>query len=120
MQIDIKGRNVPITDEMREHLERRLAKVDRQVSKLARLEVELSREPNPRVANCQVAEVTLYLKRVTLRARDASPEMLHSLNLVVDELARQVKRHREKLRARRQSRAASAMAASRRTSTAAG
>jgi putative sigma-54 modulation protein len=106
MQIDIKGRNVPITDEIRMHAERRLNKVARQVSDLARLEIELLKEPNPRVADCQVAEATLYLKGVTLRARDASPEMLHSLNLVVDELARQVKRHRDKLRRRRDGRSA--------------
>jgi putative sigma-54 modulation protein len=102
MQIDIKGRNVPVTVDMRTHVERRLNKVARQVSDLARLEMEIFKEPNPRVANCQVAEATLYLKGVTLRARDASPEMIHSLNLVVDELARQVKRHRDKLRHRRE------------------
>jgi ribosome hibernation promoting factor len=101
MQIDIKGRNVPVTDEIRAHAQRRLAKVARQVSDLARLEIEIFKEPNPRVADCQVAEGTLYLKGVTLRARDCSPEMLHSLNLMVDELARQVKRHRDKLRHRR-------------------
>ena len=54
-----------------------------------------------------MAEATLYLKGVTLRARDASPRMLHSLNLVVDELARQVKRHRDKRRRRREAHAAS-------------
>ena len=108
MQIDIKGRNVPVTAEIRSHLERRLTKVARQVSDLARLEIEIFREPNPRVADCQVAEATLHLKGVTLRARDASPEMLHSLNLMVDELARQVKRHRDKRRKRRESRAAAA------------
>ena len=101
MQIDIKGRNVPVTDEIRMHAERRLNKVARQVSDLARLEIEIFKEPNPRVTDCHVAEGTLYLKRVTLRARDASPELLHSLNLMVDELARQVKRHRDKLRHRR-------------------
>ncbi len=101
MQIDIKGRNVPVTDDIRSHLERRLSKVSRQVSDLARLEIEIFKEPNPRVADCHVAEGTLYLKRVTLRAHDASPDMLHSLNLMVDELARQVKRHRDKLRHRR-------------------
>jgi len=101
MQIDIKGRNVPVTDEIRQHVERRLGKVTRQVSDLARLEIEILKEPNPRVADCYVAEGTLYLKRVTLRAHDASPEMLHSLNLMVDELARQVKRHKDKLRHRR-------------------
>ena len=63
------------------HAERRLSKVARQVSDLARLEIEIFKERNPRVADCQVAEGTLYLKGVTLRARDASPEMLHSLNL---------------------------------------
>jgi putative sigma-54 modulation protein len=101
MQIVIKGRNVPVTDDIRSHAERRLNKVARQVSDLARLEIEIFKEPNPRVANCHVAEGTLYLKGVTLRAHDASPEMLHSLNLMVDELARQVKRHRDKLRHRR-------------------
>jgi len=101
MQIAIKGRNVPVTDEIRTHAERRLTKVARQVSDLARLEIEIFKEPNPRVADCQVAEGTLHLKGVTLRAHDASPEMLHSLNLMVDELARQVKRHRDKLRHRR-------------------
>ena len=106
MQIEIKGRNVPVDDELREHVGRRLNKVARQVSDLARLEIEIFKEPNPRVAACEVAEGTLYLKGVTLRARDASPDMVHSLNLVVDELARQVKRHRDKRRHRREAHAA--------------
>jgi putative sigma-54 modulation protein len=108
MQIDIKGRNVPVTDEIRGHAARRLSKIARQVSDLARLEIEIFKEPNPRVVDCQVAEATLYLKGVTLRARDASPEMLHSLNLIVDELARQVKRHRDKRRHRREAHSAAA------------
>jgi putative sigma-54 modulation protein len=108
MQIDIKGRNVPVTDEIRSHAARRLDKVARQVSELARIEIEIFKEPNPRVSDCHVAEATLYLKGVTLRARDSSPEMLHSLNLMVDELARQVKRHRDKRRHRREARAAAA------------
>ena len=112
MQIAIKGRNVAVTDDIRAHARRRLSKVDRQVSELARLEIEIYRERNPRVADCHVAEATLYLKGVTLRARDASPEILHSLNLVTDELARQVKRHRDKRRRRRETaKAAEARAA---------
>ena len=104
MQIDIKGRNVPVTDELRARLERRSRKIARQVSELARMEVELYEERNPSIADRQVAEATLYLKGVTLRARDCSPEMDHSLKLVAIELARQVKRHRDKLRHRREAR----------------
>lgn len=106
MQIDIKGRNVPVTDEMRLRATRRLEKISRQVSPLARAEIELSRERNPSIALHEVAEATLYLKGATLRAREASADMQHSLKLVADELSRQVKRHRDKRRRRREQRAA--------------
>jgi putative sigma-54 modulation protein len=56
--------------------------------------------------DCMVAEASLHVKGTTLRARDASRDMAHSINLVADELAVQVKRHRDKRRKRRESRAA--------------
>jgi len=108
MRISVKGRNLPVSDELRDHVEKRFNKVARQVSELAELEIEVFEERNPAIADSQVAEATLHLKRVTLRARDASPDIIHSINLVADELAKQVKRHREKRRARREARAASA------------
>ena len=49
MQIEVKGRNVPVTDDFREHVEKRFTKVGKQVSDLARLEVEISHERNPRI-----------------------------------------------------------------------
>lgn len=109
MRIEITSRNVPVTDELRARTERRLRKVSRQVSDLARLEIEIFRERNPSIADSEVAEATLYLKGVTLRARDASPDMDHSLKLVVEELSRQVKRHRVKRRHRREARGAATM-----------
>ncbi len=105
MRIEVKGRNVPVTDRIREHVGKRFAKVSRQVSELAELEIELFEERNPAIADSQVADATLHLKGVTLRARDASGEMMHSINLVSDELAVQVKRHRDKRRRRREARA---------------
>jgi putative sigma-54 modulation protein len=107
MQIEVKARNCPVTDEIRERVERRFEKVARQVSDLARLEVELFEERNPANPDGHVAEATLYLKGTTLRATEATREMDHSINLVAEELARQVKRHRVKRRKRREARAAS-------------
>lgn len=106
MQIDIKGRNVPVTDEMRKRVTRGLEKVAKQVSPLARAELELHRERNPSIADSEVAEAILHLKGVTLRVRESSPDMQRSLNLVVEELSRQVKRHRVKRRRRREQHAA--------------
>jgi putative sigma-54 modulation protein len=107
MRIEVKGRNLPVSEDLREHVNKRFRKVARQVSELAELEVELFEERNPAIADSQVAEATLHLKGVTLRARDASPDIVHSINMVSEELAVQVKRHRDKRRKRRESRAQS-------------
>ncbi|HEY3943890.1 MAG TPA: ribosome-associated translation inhibitor RaiA [Solirubrobacteraceae bacterium] len=106
MRIEVKGRNVTVTDELKGHVQKRFRKIARQVSELALAEVELSEERNPAIPDSQVAECTLHLKGVTLRACDRSPDLMHSINLVADELAVQVKRHRDKRRKRRESRAA--------------
>ena len=111
MRIEVKGRNLPVSEDLREHVAKRFRKVDRQVSELAELEVEVFEERNPAIADNQVAEATLHLKGVTLRARDASPDILHSINLCADELQIQVKRHRDKRRKRREQRAAAAQSA---------
>jgi putative sigma-54 modulation protein len=108
MRIEVKGRNLQVTDDVREVVARRFAKVDRQVSDLATLEIELSEERNPANPDQMVAEATLYLKGVTLRAKDASKDTKHSISLVADDIARQVKRHRDKRRKRRESRALAA------------
>jgi putative sigma-54 modulation protein len=107
MRIEVKGRNLTVSDELRQHVAKRFQKIDRQVSELAELEIELFEERNPRVADSQVAEATLHLKGVTLRARDASRDIVHSINMVSEELARQVKRNRDKRRNRREARATS-------------
>ena len=105
MRIEVKGRNLQVTDDLREVVARRFAKVDKQVSDLATLEIELAEERNPANPDQMVAEATLYLKGVTLRAKNASKDSKHSINLVADEIARQVKRHRDKRRKRREQRA---------------
>ncbi len=107
MQIEVKGRNVSVTDDLREHVERRFTKVGKQVSELALLEIELSHERNPSNPEAEVVEATLFLKGVTLRARDTSRDFKHAVNLCEEELARQVKRHRDKRRRRREAHAAS-------------
>jgi putative sigma-54 modulation protein len=105
MRIEVKARNLTVTDELRECVARRFERVDKQVSELAELTVELSEDADGSPAT-SVAEATLRLKGVTLRARDASRDPKHAINLVADEMTRQVKRHRDKRRKRREARTA--------------
>ena len=104
MRIEVRGRKLEMTDELREAVVTRFQRVGKQVSDLAILEVELSEERNPRIADKMVAEATLRLKGVTLRAKEASPDMLHSIHELAEDIRRQVKKHREKRRKRTRTR----------------
>ena len=104
MRIEVRGKNVEVTDELREAVMQRFARVGKQVSELATLEVELCEERNPRIADRMVAEASLQLKGVTLRAKEASPDMLHSIHEMAEDIRRQVKKHREKRRKRQRTR----------------
>jgi putative sigma-54 modulation protein len=104
MRIEIRGRNVEVDDELRAQVQKRFQRVGRQVSGLATLDVEIYEERNPSIADSQVAEATLRLKGVTLRAREASPEMTHTIHELAEDIRRQVKKHREQRRKRSQTR----------------
>jgi putative sigma-54 modulation protein len=104
MRIEVRGRNVEVDDELREHVMKRFRRVGRQVSELARLEVTVWEERNPAIADSQVAEASLRLKGVTLHAKEASPQMAHTIHELSEDMRRQVKKHRELRRKRRQTR----------------
>jgi putative sigma-54 modulation protein len=104
VRIEIRGRNVEVTEELRRAVEKRFARIGRQVPDVATLNVELIEERNPAISDSEVAEATLQLKGVTLRARETSPDMLHSIKALAEDMRRQVKRHRDKRRKRSQTR----------------
>ena len=106
MRIEIRGRNVEVDDEIREHVIKRFRRVGRQVSELATLDVELYEEQNPSIADRQVAEATLRVKGKTLRAHEASPQMSHTIHELAEDIRRQVKKHRDMRRKRAQTRRA--------------
>jgi putative sigma-54 modulation protein len=101
MRIEIKARKVAVGDDLRERVEKRFEKIAKQVSPFAQLEVLLSEDRNPRVADSQIAEVALHLKGTTLRAREASANMLTAVNACAEDLGRQVKRVKAKRSHRR-------------------
>ena len=101
MELHVKGKNLRVSDSIRSYAERRLSKLDRVVSKLARVEVELAVEKNPSIADNQVAEATLHLKGHTLRAREATGDMKASIDELSEKLVRQVKDERARKQAKR-------------------
>src|SRR4051794_41203945 len=95
MQLQVKGRNLEVSDAIRDYAEQKLAKLERQLED-PRVELELAVERNPSISQSQVAEATIWTKGPVLRARESSTDMYASIDLVADKLERQVKRYREK------------------------
>ncbi len=101
MQLQVKGRNLEVSESIRTYAERKLGKLDRQLHELTEVEVELAVEKNPSIAANQVAEATVRLKGHTLRAREASRDMKASIDELTEKLLRQIKEERHKRRRRR-------------------
>src|SRR3954463_16375793 len=101
MQLQVKGKNLEVSESIRDYAERKLAKLDKQVHELTRVEVELAVERNPSVAANQIAEATVWLKGHTLRAREATRDMKASIDELVEKLHRQIRDERDKKASRR-------------------
>ncbi|HSK17227.1 MAG TPA: ribosome-associated translation inhibitor RaiA [Gaiellaceae bacterium] len=108
MQVQVKGKNVEVSESLRDYAEEKLAKLSKHLNDAARLELELAVERNPSIAANQIAEGTIWTKGPVLRAREASNDMRASIDLLVEKLERQASRYREK---RRRGRTAAAQAA---------
>src|SRR5205085_8222083 len=95
MRLQVKGKNLEVSESIRSYAEEKLGKLERQLADPTQVEVELSVERNPSIAANHIAEATIWTKGPTLRAREASPDMKASIDQLVDKLERQVKRYRE-------------------------
>jgi putative sigma-54 modulation protein len=95
MRLQVKGKNVELSPSIRDYAERKLARLAKQLAEQTQVEIELSEQRNPSIAACHVAEGTIFTKGPTLRAREASPDMKASIDMLAVKLERQVKRYRE-------------------------
>jgi putative sigma-54 modulation protein len=96
MRLQVKGKNVEVSESIRNYAEEKLGKLERQLADPTKVELELTVEKNPSIADNHVAEATIWTKGPTLRAREASSDMKASIDQLVDKLERQVTRYREK------------------------
>ncbi|TLZ53556.1 MAG: ribosome-associated translation inhibitor RaiA [Methanobacteriota archaeon] len=103
MDLVLKGRGVRITDQIRRTAEHKLGKLSRLDPKVTRLEVEVTKEPNPRIDGGHRVEVACTTPRRVFRAEAAGEDVATALDQVLKRLERQILSYRGKLRRRRQS-----------------
>jgi putative sigma-54 modulation protein len=98
MRLQVKGKNVDVSDSVREYAEEKLGKLDKILADPTQVEVELAVEHNPSISDKHIAEATIWTKGPTLRARETAPDVRASIDLLVAKLERQASRYRDKRR----------------------
>ena len=82
MQLEVKGRNIELGEADRLYAETKLAKLGRQLAEGTSVEVELSEERNPSIADAAVAEATIFAKGSTIRARESASDLHAAIDLL--------------------------------------
>lgn len=97
MKIKITGKNMDITDALKDITFKKLGKLDKYFQEDVETNVTLSVEKNR-----QIIEVTVNLPGTILRAEEYSDDMYTSIDEAVDVLERQIRKHKTKLQKRYQ------------------
>ena len=94
MDLHIFGRNLEITDQIREHVESKLAQIDRHLPGISDATVELAYETTRSSDHRIVAQVTLPVGGTLLRAQQRSANPKAAVNSVAKALDQQIKRYK--------------------------
>ena len=92
MELHIHGRNMEITNRTREHVEGKLAQIDRHLPGISDATMELAFEDTRSLDDQIVAQVTVRVGRTMLRAQQRAANAKAAVNAVAKALDQQIKR----------------------------
>jgi ribosome hibernation promoting factor len=96
MDIEVRGKNRPVPSRLKAAAQEKVARIAKFTHDAGRVEVDFSEAKNPRVANSQLCEITVHLKRHFVKAHAAATEPEAALDLAIDKVEHQVSRIKDK------------------------
>lgn len=93
MKFSIRGEHLEVTEALRDYVEKKLSRLERYFEAPLVSEVSVTLSV---VKGLQTVEVTIPLSGAFLRAEEKNNDMYASIDLVVDKLERQIRKHKTK------------------------
>lgn len=95
LNFNIRGENVEVTPAIRDHVESKIEKIERYFNG----DLNANANVNLKVYNDKQTkvEVTIPMKNLTLRAEERHNDMYAAVDLIVDKLERQIRKHKTKV-----------------------
>ncbi len=100
MQVIVQGKNLHVTDRLRDYVEKKVAKLDRYLASISEVRVELGTEKTRSYGDRQVAQLTVRAGGAILRAEERSGDIFMAVDMVMDKIKRQIDRYKSKRRDR--------------------
>jgi ribosomal subunit interface protein len=99
VDIVVKGRHCEVSDRFRQHVEEKLARLEKLNHRVIRVDVEVSKERNPRIADRAVrVELTMMSRGPVMRAEAAAEDKMAALDLAVDRLQARMRKAADRRR----------------------
>ncbi len=96
-KIETVARNMRLTDNTRDYVEKKAAKLERYLQEIEEVRVELSHAKSARNAlDRQVAQITLHGKGFILRAEERADDIHAAFDAALDKIQRQIDRYKGK------------------------
>jgi len=92
MKLTITGKNMAITEAMREHIEKRLARLQKYFWDDVEVQVRLAQEKGAQ----NIVEITIFIGSTILRAEETSNDMYVSVDKATDKIVSQLRKHHKK------------------------
>lgn len=96
MDLSFTGRGVPLSDDIRDQAEHKLARLERLEPRTMRLDLEFVAEHHPSPDGLKLIKAALKIPRKTFRAHAEAPDVLTALDHVAEKLERQIRDHHGK------------------------
>jgi putative sigma-54 modulation protein len=94
MNFNIRGENIKVTNALKEYVEKKVKKLERYFDTPPNSDVHV----NMKVFNDeQMIEVTIPMPHLMLRAEESHTDMYAAIDLVVEKLERQIRKHKTKV-----------------------
>ncbi len=101
MELVIKGKNMDITEVIRDYIEQRLGKLGNHLTSITTVGVELTEEKTRSLHNRYVVQVTVDRKGTLLRAEQRAADVYTAIDSVAAVIARQIERYKGRLYGRK-------------------
>ena len=95
LRYQVRGENLEITQAIREYVENKVSKLEKYFADI--LEANVYAHAKVYKNNKKKIEITVPLKGVTLRAEETNEDLYAAVDLVVDKLERQMRKHKTKI-----------------------